>query len=192
MDWLFVRSHAPEPDFARFRHIEDYDDDYLLDQCIPLTTIFPEQARICMNPNFSDRLVLGDSISSGNNILVLNTRARMFFEEQEISNIEWLPVPVLNHMKKPIKEPYFIANILSSVDCIDTSKSVLGWNSIDPEQIDTAERLVLDEGKLPANLKLFRPLHLHYCMLISRTLADAIQTKGLTGFMFTEVAQFRP
>jgi len=192
MDWLFVRSHAPEPDFARFLHIEDYDDDYLLDQSTLLAAQFPSQARIRMNPNFTDRLVLGDSIASGNNILVLNTRARTFFEEQGVDNIEWLPVPVFNHKKKPVKEPYFIANILSSVDCIDKAKSILGWNPIDPEQIDTAEKLVLDESKLPADLKLFRPLHMHYCMLLRRSLADAIQAKGLTGFMFTEVAQFRP
>jgi hypothetical protein len=101
-------------------------------------------------------------------------------------------VPVLDHREKPLEEPYFIANILSSVDCIDRTKSVLSWNSIDPEQIDTAESLVLDEGKLPTGVKLFRPLHLHSCMLIHRSLADAIQAEGLTGFMFTEVAQFRP
>jgi len=192
MDWLFVRSHAPEPDFARFLHIEDCDNDYLLDQATPLSEQFPAQARIRMNPNFADRLVLGDSIASGNNILVLNTRARAFFDEQGVNNVEWLPVPVLNHKKKPVKEPYFIANILTTADCIDKAKSTLGWNPIDPEQIDTAEKLVLDEAKLPTDLNLFRPLHLHYCMLIRRNLADAILAKGLTGFMFTEVAQFRP
>ena len=192
MDWLFVRPHAPEPDFARFLRIEDYADDYLLDQSTPLSEQFPSDARIRMNPNFTDRLVLGDSIASGSNILVLNGRARALFEEQGANNIEWLPVAVLNHKKKPVKESYFIANILSSVDCIDKSKSVLGWNPIDSEQIDTAEKLVLDEQRLPAELKILRPLHLHYCMLIRRSLADAIQAKGLTGFMFTEVAQFRP
>jgi hypothetical protein len=191
MDWLFVRSHAPEPDLARFLQIENYDNSYLLDKSTPLADQFSKEARICMNPDFSDRLVLGDSISSGSNILVLNTHTRAFFEEHGVSNIEWLPVPVLDHKKKPVKEPYFIANILSSVDCIDIAKSVVDWNSINKQQISSVKSVVLDDAKLPSDLKIFRPFHMHYSMLIQRNLADAIQAKGFTGFLFTEVEQFR-
>jgi len=190
MDWVFVSPRA-EGDLAQFNLIENYADDYQLDMGVPLTDGFPPDALVRMDPDFKDQLALGDSLMSPNSSLIVNDRVRDLFAAQEVTNIEWLPLRVLNHKGKPVKPKYFIANIQTLVDCIDTKNSVVKWNDINPQLIASATKLTLIPSKLPGDVKIFRPVHLEFEILIHRRLAQAIEDKGLSGFQFREVDAYR-
>jgi hypothetical protein len=190
MDWVFVSPHA-EGELARFNLFENYADDYQLVMGVSVADGFPADVLVRMNPDVKDRLALGDSLMSPNNSLLVNDRVRELFAAQGVTNVEWLPLKVLNHKGKPVKDKYFVANILTLVDCIDTKKSVVKWNDIDPELIAAATKLVVDPSKLPTDVKIFRPVHLDFEILIHRSLAQAIEAKKLTGFQFREVDAYR-
>jgi hypothetical protein len=190
MDWLIVRSQS-EPDAAHFSSIQNYDDDFQLSECVSLKATFPAEAEVRMDPDYPSDIELVESLYAGRAELIVNAAVCQLFERAGVRNIELLPIKVINHKKKPVKDAYFVVNILSQVDCIDLAKSAgIEWNSIDPTMMDSIQTMVLDAGRLPADLKLFRPAKMSYLMLIQRGLAEQIQAAGMRGFSFTEIEDF--
>jgi hypothetical protein len=190
VDWLFVRAHV-ENDFAHFKKLRNVDDAYKLGMCMSLATSFSADAQVPMDPDFPEEIALADSLEATASLLVVNDRVRELFEANGVQNVEWLPVKVINHKRRPVKEKYYVINVLSSGDCIDIKNSVFEWNKIDQDMMSSIKKLVVDETRLPADVKLFRPWHMPYAMMIHRTVADAIMANGLTGFLFTEIAEYQ-
>lgn len=190
MDWLFVKGHV-EDDFAYFRHLENVENDYDLDSCISMLESFPADAQVRMDPDFPDEIALADSLGSNGKLLIVNGRVRELFESQGVKDVEWLPVAVINHKGKVVKEKYYVINLLRAVDCIDLEQGTIEWNDINPDMIATVKGLVIDETRIPSGLKFFRPARMQYAMMIHRSLAEAIEAEALTGFLFTEVSAYR-
>jgi hypothetical protein len=105
--------------------------------------------------------------------------------------IEFLPVTILNHKGRVASEDYFFLNPVGSVDCIDIEKSGVEWNDIDDTVISSFEQLVLKEDAVPPGVALFRPLHGTKTILVSRSLADRLETDGLTGLYFVEPDEYQ-
>jgi hypothetical protein len=190
MDWLFVSATIVE-NAAHFSNIRNYPNDWELDECMPLRDKIPAAAEIRMKADFPNDIELVDNLYVGGSVLYVNERVCKLLDAQGVKNVEFLPIKVLNHKNKPVKEKYFIVNILTRVDCIDLKASKLVWNDIDPEMIGGVTKLVIDPARIPKDVKLFRPQRMQYKMLLHRTVADAIKAERLRGFYFTEVKDFQ-
>jgi len=189
MEWLFVKS-TPVKDAAYFTPIKNYPKQWELGACLPLRDKIPPEAEIRMDPNVPKDIKLVDSLYSSDSVLFVNERVCKLFESQGIQNVEYLPIKVIDHKQKPVKEPYFIVNILTKADCIDVQASQITWNTINTERISGVKSLVLNSKLLPTDVKFFRPVRMPYVMLIHRSVADQIRAEGLLGFRFQEVSEF--
>jgi hypothetical protein len=189
MDWVTVRCNFEE-NAAHFKRLANYERDFDLNKCIPLADRFPTDAEVRMDPEFPDDIELVDSLRSNGDLLIVNERVRSLFEAEGVRNIELLPVNVINHKGKAVKERYTVVNLLSRIDCIDLGKSKFKINSIDKVSISVMSDMVLDPQRLPKDIKLFRPQRFETIMLIDRALAEKIQEEGLRGFLFEEVQDF--
>jgi hypothetical protein len=189
MDWVIVRS-IHEGDAAHFRRLANYDRYFDLKKGIALANVIPAEAEIRMHPDFPNDIELTDSLSSNGDLLFVNERVCQLFRQEGISNIELCPINVINHKGRKVKEPYFVVNVLSIVDCIDMKKSKYDINDIDKKSLSGVDELVLDEARLPRDIKLFRPMNFETIMLIERTVSERIQEQGLRGFQFLEVEEY--
>ena len=189
MDWLFVTSTST-PNAATFTGLANYPEDYELTNCVPLEASFPANVELRMDPDFPSDIELVESLYSSNNPLIVSADVTALLSAANVTNIELLPVNVIDHEGKRVSTDYFIVNILTCVDCIDREQSVFEYNSIDPESICFIEKLVVNAARLPTDVQLFRPRHLQSTMMIHRSLASKLVASGARGFLFQEANEF--
>jgi hypothetical protein len=189
MEWVIIKRGRDE-NAARFQRLANVERDMDLNKGMSLASTFPAGAEVRMNPDFPDDIELVDSLHSNGDLLFVNSRVREFLDHEGLRNLEFLPVNVINHKGKRVKEPYFVINILSRVDCVDMSQSKFELNDIDKVSISAVDVLVIDEARLPTDVKIFRPKRLEQVTLIDRAVADKIQDQGFRGFAFEEVEDY--
>jgi hypothetical protein len=189
MDWLFVQSTAPAG-AAHFTKVRNYDNAFELKKCMSLLAKWPTNAELRMDPDVPDDIELVDSLYGPSNTLFVSDRVCRLFESIDVRRLEFLPINVIDHKKRPSADRYFAVNILDQCDCIDTKRSKVEWNDIDPQMISVVDKLVIDPKRIPSDIRLFRPKLMPFAMLIHRSASDRIQADGLRGFAFTEVADY--
>lgn len=133
---------------------------------------------------------LSDSLHNVDRLVVASARLRDLLEAAAVPQVEFLPVPILNHQKRPVTEPYFVVNLLSPVDCLDLDACEPRWSRLDKTEIARVKRLVIDPARIDPARTLFRPKSYRACMLVHRTLAKRIDAAGLTGMRWLELDQF--
>jgi hypothetical protein len=79
---------------------------------------------------------------------------------------------------------YKIVKVLDKIDCVDLEKSELSYDA-DYDSIDDADKIVLNEEKIPNNKQIFLLAKRYSAViLIHENLKNAIGKVGLTGFNF--------
>lgn len=177
--------------FAVLGSIRNVKDAYEIAKGIPRAKGFPKNALFEMDPKFSKYVALSDNMKNGERMLVVSKKLKELIEGRGPSQVEYLPVGILNHKKKPVGEEYWIVHPVAVVDCIDVKSSTIRWNRIDPEKIASCSKLVLKPKALDGKHLLFRPRHLEYYVMILPELADAIHEAGFSGLRFTAATSFR-
>jgi hypothetical protein len=188
MKYVLINSVA-EGDAARFLDVLNYEDSFELREGTSLAQQFPADAAYRMRDDFPDNIQLHEVLYTLDSLLVVSEKVKAFLEAERVQHVEYLPVKVLNHKDRAVKERYFIVNMLPLVDCIDTSRTKFTPNLLDPEQFDNISNLTVDEKRIPANFQVLRLKHLPGAMLINRTLAE--KSAGFRGFKTSEVSEYR-
>jgi hypothetical protein len=67
------------------------------------------------------------------------------------------------------------------VDAIDKDQSVFETNILDDDDIESFEKLIVDESRIPADRKLFRLLGFWGLTLVHRDVAKALDQQGFKG-----------
>lgn len=116
-------------------------------------------------------------------ILVVSARMKALIEARERA-VEFLPVTIKGH-----KEPYFIANFLEHVACLDLKKS---GATIDGDEVSAMEKLVLRPAAIPADRALFQLKENRDLFLVRDDLAAAFEEAGLTGIEIMPLDQYSP
>lgn len=176
--------------FAVLTSIENVPDHWEITKGLSRAKSFPKDAQFRMDPKFPKYVALADSMSNVNRMLVVSRRVKEFLEERAPRRVEYLPVKLLNHKKKVASDEYFVVNPLAIVDCIDTKKSRVRWNDIDPEKLAACSNVVLKPKSIDGEHLLFRPKHLEYYVMVLPELAEALEAEGFTGLRFTPVDEF--
>lgn len=152
---------------------------------------FPADAHFTMNKAYPKQVAVSDSLENMDDMVVVSAALRDFVETQAPRSLEILPVRIINHKGRDVGQPFWILNPLEIVDCIDQAASKVRFGALDPTEIVTYEKLMLDPSAIPADLLLFRPKFLEGAVMVRRDVADAIVAKGFTGLAFIEIDQFR-
>lgn len=175
---------------SRLKALQSVEDDYELHQGISRAQMWPSDAHFEMNEAYPDRLQLEDVVFNRNNVLVISEKLRAFLEADVLKNNEALPVRLINHKGRTVDEPFFILHQLELQDCIDLAESEVRRNPLDTDSFMSVKKLVIDEGKVDPEVRLFRMARYPALPLFRRDLADDIQESGFTGIEFGEITDW--
>jgi hypothetical protein len=176
--------------FAVLTSIRNVKDAWQITKGMPRAKGFPANALFEMDPKFRKYVALADNMSNDDRMLVVSKKLKELIEARGPRRVEYLPVGIVDHKKKPVRDPYFVVHPVEVVDCIDTKRSDVQWNAIDKDKIASCEKLVLKPNAIDGKHLLFRPRHLEYYVMILPELADALRGAGFSGLRFTTVAKF--
>jgi hypothetical protein len=164
---------------------------------------------------------------------IFSLKTKEFFKTLAIASIEYYQLTLLDefsesheieNQKEKNKEEkhkkvieytnYFIANVVSLVDCVDHENSILEYffppesrnktqettianhaandpfANDNPNDIDFITKLVLDESKIDPALKVFRLFDQPNILIFHESLVELIQKEGLSGFVFIPVEKY--
>lgn len=128
------------------------------------------------------------------------------FEEVELANVKGEE----SEYKTSMYDEYVIVNIMDHVDCVnhneseleyykpritipkdmpDNMKLVLREQETDND-IDFIRHLVLDESKIPEDIKIFRLKDCPRILVFKEEVVEAIKKAGLTGFVFKPLEEY--
>src|SRR5262245_53011782 len=169
-------------------YLEGYSDDYKLMKGESVAKEWPDVS-MRMDPDFKKKIKLSDNLLNPVNIIVASKKLCDFFRSQRVPNIEYLPVTIYDHKKKVASKEYSIANLVTTQDCIDTKKSEVTWNKIDPHYISSMKQLVFNEKKIAEDAVLFRAEHLKTLIFVRTDLAQAVTNAGFTNIKFWKLSE---
>lgn len=142
-----------------------------------------------MNPEFPKDIQLADNLI-GTGLAVVSDQMRELLIKEEINNIEFLPVTILNHKGRVASNDYSIMNPLDVIDCIDLDGSIVKWNLIKKDLISGCKQLVLKEDAVPIECKIFRPKFWPTEILIRTELVEKLFSAGFTGLYFKDPLEY--
>ena len=147
-------------------------------------------ARMTMDPDTPDATLLADVLINPYAVIVASERLVEFLKARNVAKVEYLPVAIINHRGRPIKEKYFIVHPIKHVDCLDVDASGGRWAAMDDTVIDKVKRIVLVDKKVDAARAIFRPKPLVKVVILRRDLAKALDDAGFTGSKWMELEKY--
>lgn len=167
------------------------EDDYELLRGISRAENWPENAAYAMDKERKTDVRLEDCLWNANKVLVVSQKVKELLEAEKLKNNEFLPVQVINHKDRPVKESYFILNQIGLQDCIDLKKSEYKENRLNPEYFSVVKRLAIDERRIEPDVRLFRMKKYPNIPVVHRALARKLTEAGITGPDFIEIEKYR-
>ena len=132
------------------------------------------------------RGAFADSLLNVESIRIVSARLGDVLAEVE-PKVELLRVPIIDKKKK-IERPYFFANVLEHVDCLDLEAS--GVKRMLGDEIARLKRVVIDEARVPAERQLFRIARYSKAHVVRRSLAERLTAAGVTvGIRWSELGE---
>lgn len=168
--------------------LRSHPDEYLLYRGVPVKSWFPENPTFYVSKTYGCELT--DSLPNPINLYFASERLKAFMEEHSGANLEFLPIRLLDQKERPIREPYYIMNLLDTADCVDLEKSKFRRSEISPEFIMKFYLLVLDESRIPKDKKLFRLKEKPNLIITREDLAQEILDSDFNGMMFQELEEY--
>ncbi len=191
-DDAVIWTAAAVPGACRLTELRGYDQDHWLTRGDPLATTWPNNVRYGMDPQSPQDMLLLDAVPARRPIIVASQRLADFLAAAVPSGtIELLPLTLVNHKKRVVKERYLIVNPLGQQDCLDIKKCGVTWSEIARDTIDELKRLAIDLRRIEPGVAIFRPRYYRRLILLRRSLAQAIDAAGFTGVSWTEPADYR-
>lgn len=178
------------PGVCSLGEIEGVDDEWEVTLGVPRASGWPDDAYLSMQKNARKDIGLADSLAAVG-ACVLSARAKDTILGVGETQVEFLPVTIINHKGRVASQDYFVANPVRIVDCIDINASNVDWNSIDPSLVSTVDRLVLRPDAVPPDAHMFRLRYWPQEIVVRGSLAAEIEARGLTGFLFEDPAEFQ-
>ncbi|MBJ6761925.1 hypothetical protein JGU66_14215 [Myxococcaceae bacterium JPH2] len=162
---------------------------YLLTEGVSCRDWFPEG--LVFDLSKEDGSKLTDSIPNTSALLVVSEKLKGILERETTrGTIEFLSVRLRTPRKKVLAAPYFIANVLSTVACMDAKKSDFTMDSIIKDQVHRFRRLVLQEKKIPKDTKVFRLAEQAQLILVREDLGQTILDEDCTGMFFQDLDDY--
>jgi hypothetical protein len=166
-------------------------DKYPLHDGEPMAATFPADAAFHLHPDFPDNLMLQDSLSNSDMCLVISQRLKDAVQALAPPRVEYLPVAIVDHKGRKLREPYFVLHPVDPIDCIDRQASEAEFDAIlDPDAIESVQRMVLDETAIAPERTLFRLKHYWGAVVLSRAMAASLMAGGFTGVRWLELDQY--
>jgi hypothetical protein len=190
MDFCFWKTSI-EDDSCALKGLKNVPDFLGLYAGKPMSMNFPPEAMARMDKDTPKITRLADVVT-GVMVPVISPKVKAILESEGVEGVEYLPFKIINHKGKVASNEYCLLNPLVVIDCIDTERSVLRWNLLDPEMIMSSRSLVVKESALPTSRSsIFRPAHWLFKIVISKPLAELLASEGCTGLYFNPFSGYQ-
>lgn len=103
----------------------------------------------------------------------------------QLGKCEVLPVHLINEKQRVHARDYAMMNPIGAIDCLDRSRSELRMSS--DGEVLAVKKYVLNEGKIPRGLDLFRVKDDVFQYFFSQRLVDSLGAEGYSNFVFEPV-----
>jgi hypothetical protein len=147
---------------------------------------FPPDAHLLFDPDYKRDMQLLDFYLNVDDMIVCSERAAQFIRSLNPPAVEYLPVRLLDHKRKPVPAAHFVVHPIDHPDCIDVGRSDVTWAQSDPGVIQFAEHIEIDPARVPQDRLLFRPRSFPNLILLRREFAESIVGQGFTGSRWVE------
>ncbi|WP_141589656.1 DUF1629 domain-containing protein [Myxococcus sp. AB056] len=162
---------------------------YLLSEGVRCEEWFPKGLVFDLSKERGSTLT--DSIPNAFSMRVVSEKLKSILEQETPANsIEYLPIRLRTPRKKVLTTPYYIANVLGTVACMDAKKSDFDMSAISKTQVLHFRRLVLNEKKIPKDVKIFRLAEQTRLILVREDLGQRIVDEDCLGVLFQEMEDF--
>lgn len=175
--------------FAVLKYLENVENSYDIKKGKPFTGILPSDACFRMNEEYPKDIKVPDCFGNLDSMIVISKRLVETIAAYTDNMVEFLPVKIYNHKGRETKEPFFILNPLTVVDCIDKEKSDISWNCIDPERISSCMELVLIDDALTNAPPLIRLKYATRVILIREDLAEILENGNFSGIWLVDIEE---
>jgi hypothetical protein len=180
--------YASYPGACVLQNLTGLEATFRLNNGTPLEAEFPKGVAFHMNPDFPNDLALGDSLLNSDMLVIGSARLRAFLSARKISQLEYLPVGIVDTKGRLSSEEYFVIHPIEPVDCLDRAQSVFKASILNPAKISEVSKLVLSEAAIPPDREIFRIAGFWNLTLVRRDLAEAITSQGFSGIRWIETS----
>jgi len=165
----------------------DLGDEISFDNGVPITSSIP---KIILTLDSDSRMgKMTDHLSIDEVCgLVFSAQLCELLHNSMVDNIQYFDFDIVNPKNNNTYTNYKIANVVGLVDCVDKEKSDLTF--YDSGTIEFIDKLVLDESKIPPELKIFRLANRATLIVMHKSIKDAILDAGITGCVFYKVEDY--
>jgi hypothetical protein len=144
---------------------------------------WPADMSLSMNPERAKDVALSDYIHNLEGLLVASPRMVDFFTEQNLPNLEFLPVSILDHKGRVASDAYKIIHCCNVVDCVDQDQSDFQWDGLsEPSMV--VERVVIKEDALDGDARMITPKFVPGKVFYRVDFAEAIDAEGFSCVTF--------
>ena len=166
--------------------IENVADAFELSRGISRVTDFPDDALIRMDRNFPKQIKLADQLDNDSGLTIVSTKIADAIKALSLTDVELLPISILDHKGSDVDQHYFIVNPCTVLDCIDKEASSLMWNPLDENLIAGVLGLVLQEG-FESDSMIFRPKHFPQRIMVREDFVKKIEAIDASGVRFVPI-----
>jgi hypothetical protein len=153
---------------------------WFLSEGKPMGEYFPKDAQLFLSERHKGQK-LDDFIFNPFEWLIVSEKAWAVLEKEPV-RFERFPVTLFDHKKNVLSRDYCVAHLLGTADCVDLERSKYEWDSMDPEEVHTFEKLVLDPRRIPEEETLFRIKEQPSSLIIRSDLVERLEDAGVSGF----------
>jgi len=185
-----IWKYVSVPFAAVLKNMSGLEEVFRLQDGTPLQEGFPEDVAYHMHADFPDDLLLLDNMLNVKDLAVISSRLKQAIESRRIPEVEYLPLRIVDHKGRIASADYFIVHPLAPVDCIDREQSVFDEDLILPGSIDSFEKLVIDDSKIPEDRQIFKLEGFWDITLVRRDLAQALDAQKFSGLGWLEIEDY--
>lgn len=189
-DNYVIWNYKTEPHAAVLKKLAGLEKAFRLQNGTHLQDVFPGDVGYHMHPDFPNDIALMDNMLNLDKVIVASPRLAAAVKQRKPAKVEYLPLAIIDHKGRAASKDYAIVHPVEPVDAIDREKSVFKEGVILPGSIESFERLVLDESRIPEDRQLFKLKGFREITLVRRDLADALDAKKFTGLTWQRVKDY--
>jgi hypothetical protein len=132
---------------------------------------------------------LSDNLRNTFGYWVISRAMKAVLEREAHTEIEFLPISIINHKGRRADGEFFIANPFAIEDCVDRSGSDVDESAMAPGFFGGIYRLALDTARIPPEARLFRLKQMPKVIIVRDDLRAALDAQGLTGLGYISMGE---
>ncbi len=186
-----IIEYTPPKGVCRLGNLKNVENVAALMRNVPQAGRFPDDAFFPMDEEFPKAVKLADVLDNSVSLLVVSEKLAEFLKKEKLlAHNEVHPVGIDNHKGRREKAKYFIIHQIDDPKCVDAAKTVGEKSTLQADEYNTLEKLVIDEKKVPRDYAIFRAAEYKDRILVRSEAADKIEKAGFTGVTFYDLDDY--